>query len=100
MLGKDTDYEMVGVDNLDPNWAVKVKTGDFEGVIIHYEKIAFEPNEDTGTLELTFTYNIVSGHHIIQSADENDIREYFGELLVAVIDTEMKNGTADFEQQE
>lgn len=93
MLKKDKDFEIVGVSNLDPNWAVRVLTGDLETCIVHFEKITLNPVDDE--LELAFSYNIVAGHHIVDGYSDEELQPKLGELLAAVIEAEMEEGTAD-----
>lgn len=99
MLVKDKHFEIVGVSHLDPNWAVRIMEGELEDVIVHFEKVALHPNTDTDTLELSFSYNIIVGHSIVAAVEDEELHNRLGELLAAVIETEIEEGTADLKER-
>ena len=75
---------------------VKLLDGQYEEVIFKYDKVAFEPKPlDTGDVPLRFTYDIMTNPN-----DEDilsaDFRNYIGDILVEIVDQQLKEGKADF----
>jgi hypothetical protein len=75
---------------------VKILDGQYEGIIYKYDKVAFEPKPlDTGDVPLRFTYDIMTNPN-----DEDilsaDFRNYIGDILVEIVDQQLKEGKADF----
>jgi hypothetical protein len=77
---------------------VKILDGQYEGIIYKYNKVAFETEKlDSGDIPLRFTYDIMTNPNKedILSAD---FRNYIGDILVEIVDQQLKEGKAEYEK--
>jgi hypothetical protein len=75
---------------------VKILDGQYEGIIYKYDKVAFEPKPlDTGDVPLRFTYDIMTNPND-EDILSTDFRNYIGDILVEIVDQQLKEGKADF----
>ena len=75
---------------------VKLLDGQYEEVIFKYDKVAFEPKPlDTGDVPLRFTYDIMTNPND-EDILSTDFRNYIGDILVEIVDQQLKEGKADF----
>ena len=77
---------------------VKLLDGQYEGIIYKYNKVAFETEKlDSGDIPLRFTYDIMTNPNKedILSAD---FRNYIGDILVEIVDQQLKEGKAEYEK--
>ena len=75
---------------------IKIMDGQYEGIIYKYNKVAFETEPlDSGEIPLRFTYDIMTNpnEEDILSAD---FRNYIGDILVEIVDQQLKEGKVDF----
>jgi len=77
---------------------IKLLDGEFEGVIFKYNQVKFatEPNEND-QLPLKFTYDVFQNPNEV-NVKCDEFRNYIGDILVELVEEQLKNGTIKFEQ--
>ena len=79
---------------------IKLTEGQYEGIIYKYGKVGIPPKatEDTeGRLPLTFDYTVVKNPKDLDILDNQEFIDYIGDILVELLDEQLKNGTAIIE---
>jgi len=74
---------------------IKLLEDKYEGVIYKYGKVAFGQNENPdGTLPMKFDYDIIRNPNNLEVADDEDFMEYIGDILLEIMEQQLKDGTA------
>ena len=77
---------------------IKLTEGDYKDVIYKYDKVKFAPKEnEQGEIPLKFTYDILANPNKA-TIDNEDFRVYIGDVLVELVEEQLKNGSIIFEQ--
>jgi len=75
---------------------VKLLDGQYEGIIYKYDKVAFEKAPlDGSDIPLRFTYDIMTNPNE-EDILSDDFRNYIGDILVEIVDQQLKEGKAEF----
>ena len=75
---------------------IKLTEGKFSDIIYSYTKVQFASEENAqGKLPLKFTYDIKKNPNDMNTEDE-EFRQYIGDILVEVIEKQLENGTTKF----
>ena len=79
---------------------IKLLEGKYKGIIYKYGKVGFAKEENPdGTLPMKFDYDIIFNPHEETSIDKQDFIDYIGDILIELMENQVNNGTAIFEQQ-
>jgi len=74
---------------------VKIMDGTYEGIIYKYDNVAFEHKPlDGGDIPLRFTYDIMANPNEEDILSE-DFRNYIGDILIEVVEQQLKEGKVD-----
>ena len=75
---------------------IKLKEGKYRGVIYHYGKLGFAKDENPdGTLPMKFDFVVkVNPTDEVLNVDNNEFVEYIGDILIEILETQLKDGTA------
>ena len=79
---------------------IKLTEGQYEGIIYKYGKVGIPPKvkEDAeGKLPLTFDYTVVKNPKDLDILDNQEFIDYIGDILVELLDEQLKNGQAIIE---
>ena len=71
---------------------VKLLEGDYEGVIYKYDNVKFEELNNNGQVPLQFTYDVFLNPNS-KDVDNQDFKNYIGDILVELVDQRLKDGT-------
>ena|SRR5210317_938689 len=78
---------------------IKLLEGKYKGIIYKYGKVGFAKEENPdGTLPMKFDYDIIFNPHET-NIDKQDFIDYIGDILIEIMEKQVNNGTAIFEQQ-
>ena len=78
---------------------IKLLEGKYKGIIYKYGKVGFAKEENPdGTLPMKFDYDIIFNPHET-NIDKQDFIDYIGDILIEIMENQVNNGTAIFEQQ-
>ena len=95
---KNKKYVFVQRDGDDFS-CIKLLEGKYKGVIYKYGKVGFAKEENPdGTLPMKFDYDIIFNPHET-SIDKQEFIDYIGDILIELMEKQINNGTAIFEQQ-
>ena len=86
------------VSKVDDKWAsVCIRGGKFDGVIYKYGKVSIpeEENED-GTLPFQFEYDIIDNVGISREEFNEDFFRLIGDILVDIIDEQIKEDNFEY----
>ena len=86
------------VSKVDDKWAsVCIRGGKFDGVIYKYGKVSVseEENED-GTLSFQFEYDIIDNVGILREEFNEDFFILIGDILVDIIDEQIKEDNFEY----
>ena len=86
-----TDYELVIVDDDDNAWACRILTGSFNETVIKFGAIAINEEDN-----LNFNFYIVETPDEYLTVDNEKLQETAAELLMAIFDTCVEEGSAKF----
>ncbi len=86
-----TDYELVIVDDDDNAWACRILTGSFNETVIKFGAIAINKDDN-----LNFNFYIVETPDEYLTVDNEKLQETAAELLMAIFDTCVEEGSAKF----
>ena len=76
---------------------IKIMDGQFEGIIYKYNNVKLSQTENAaGELPLKFTYDIMANPND-EDIKSIDFRNYIGDILVEVMEEQLKNGKVIFE---
>ena len=79
---------------------IKLTEGQYEGIIYKYGKVGIPPKvkeDDEGRLPLTFDYTVVKNPKDLDILDNQEFINYIGDILVELLDEQLKNGQAIIE---
>ena len=79
---------------------IKLTEGQYEGIIYKYGKVGIplKVKEDAeGKLPLTFDYTVVKNPKDLDILDNQEFINYIGDILVELLDEQLKNGQAIIE---
>ena len=76
---------------------IKIMDGQYEGIIYKYDNVKISQTENAdGQLPLKFTYDIMTNPNK-EDVKSTDFRNYIGDILVEVMEEQLKNGKVIFE---
>lgn len=75
-------------------YAVKIKKGKYEGVVITYGRVSLK--EESGVLRLNFQFKIEESptHNVKKLEKSDDFRNLLGDILSHIIDKSLTDGSA------
>ena len=77
---------------------IKIMDGQFEGIIYKYNNVKLSETENAdGQLPLKFTYDIMANPND-EDIKSIDFRNYIGDILVEVMEEQLKNGKIIFDK--
>ena len=77
---------------------VKILDGQYEGIIYKYNQVKISETENAdGQLPLKFTYDIMANPNK-EDIKSTDFRNYIGDILVEVMEEQLKNGKVIFDK--
>ena len=75
---------------------IKISEGKFKNVIYTYKYVKFAPKEnDEGKLPLKFTYD-VCGNPNNANVESDEFKDYIGDILIEVVEQQLKNNQIIF----
>ena len=76
--------------------SIKLLQPPYKGVIFKYGKVAFAKDENPdGTLPMKFDFVVkLNPTDEILDVDNNEFVEYIGDILIEILETQLKDGTA------
>ena len=90
----NSKYTFVQRDG-DDFTCIKLLEEKYEGVIYKYGKVKFAEKENAdGTLPMIFDYDILKNPNNKNVADDEDFMEYIGDILIELMEKQLKDGTA------
>ena len=74
---------------------IKLLSEKYDGIIFKYGNVGFgkEENPD-GTLPMMFDYDIIRNENNIDLGDESDFIGHIGDILLELMEKQLKDGTA------
>ena len=88
------------VSKVDDKWAsVCIKGGKFDGVIYKYGKVSIPEEEnknEDGTLPFQFEYDIIDNVGILREEFNEDFFILIGDILVDIIDEQIKEDNFEY----
>jgi hypothetical protein len=79
---------------------IKLTEGKFKDVIYKYGKVGVHPEakeDENGRLPLAFDYTVVKNPNDLDILDNQAFIDYIGDILVELLDEQLKNGQAIIE---
>ena len=77
---------------------IKIMDGQYEGIIYKYNNVKISQTENAdGELPLKFTYDIMANPNG-EDIKSTDFRNYIGDILVEVMEEQLKNGKVIFDK--
>ena len=77
---------------------LKILEGKYEGIIYKYNNVKLSQTENAeGELPLKFTYDIMA-NPTNEDINSTDFRNYIGDILVEVMEEQLKNGKILFDK--
>ena len=77
---------------------IKILEGKYEGIIYKYNNVKLSQTENAeGELPLKFTYDIMANPND-EDIKSIDFRNYIGDILVEVMEEQLKNGKIIFDK--
>ena len=77
---------------------IKILEGKYEGIIYKYNNVKLSQTENAdGELPLKFTYDIMATPNK-EDIKSTDFRNYIGDILVEVMEEQLKNGKIIFDK--
>ena len=77
---------------------IKIMDGRYEGIIYKYNNVKLSQTENAdGELPLKFTYDIMTNPNK-EDIKSTDFRNYIGDILVEVMEEQLKNGKILFDK--
>ena len=75
---------------------IKILDGQYEGIIYKYNQVKISETENAdGQLPLKFTYDIMANPNK-EDIKSTDFRNYIGDILVEVMEEQLKDGKVIF----
>jgi len=86
------------VSRKEDSWASIVITGGrYSGIVYQYGRIALNEEEDAeGNLTLSFDYTIMDNYGISNDEIHDDFRNLLGDILVDVLDDQLKEEQLEY----
>ena len=76
---------------------IKIMDGQYEGIIYKYDNVKISQTENAdGQLPLKFTYDIMTNPNK-EDINSTEFRIYIGDILIEVMEEQLKNGKILFE---
>ena len=76
---------------------IKIMDGQYEGIIYKYDNVKISQTENAdGQLPLKFTYDIMTNPNK-EDINSTEFRNYIGDILIEVMEEQLKNGKILFE---
>mgnify|MGYP001208354798 CR=1 FL=1 len=76
---------------------IKLTEGDYKNVVYKYSHVKFSQTENAdGEIPLKFTFDILSNPNKA-SIDTEEFKVYIGDILIELIEEQLKNGSIIFE---
>jgi hypothetical protein len=82
----------VSIVDTDANRCVRINDGEFQGLIVSFDRVRFIPIGDT--FKLSFNYNVVEGDDT--DYNKKRLENTLGDILLNLIDEECKKSTIVF----
>jgi len=77
---------------------IKILDGQYEGIIYKYNQVKISETENAdGQLPLKFTYDIMANPNK-EDIKSTDFRNYIGDILVEVMEEQLKDGKVIFDK--
>ena len=77
---------------------IKILDGQYEGIIYKYNQVKISQTENAdGQLPLKFTYDIMANPNK-EDIKSTDFRKYIGDILVEVMEEQLKDGKVIFDK--
>ena len=77
---------------------IKLLQPPYKGIIYKYGKVGFAKEEDNkGNLPMQFDYDIIFNPFDETSIDKQEFIDYIGDILVELLDKQIKGGQAIYE---
>ena len=77
---------------------IKILDGQYEGIIYKYNQVKISETENADCqLPLKFTYDIMANPNK-EDIKSTDFRNYIGDMLVEVMEEQLKNGKVIFDK--
>ena len=94
----DIKSKYMFVSQVEDEWAsVCIKGGKFDGVIYNYGKVSVPKKEnDNGTLPFRFEYNIIDNVGISREDFGEEFFILIGDILVDIIDDQLKENKLEY----
>ena len=74
---------------------LKLTSKEYDGIIYKYGKVGFGKEENSdGTLPMIFDYDIIRNPNNIDLGDEKEFINYIGDILLELMEKQLKDGTA------
>jgi len=78
---------------------IKILEGQYENIIYKYNKVKISETEnEKGELPLKFTYDIMSNPNS-KDVNSTDFRNYIGDILIEVMEQQLREGKIEFDGQ-
>ena len=91
-------YELVpDLDGTDESWCIRLKEGEFAGVIYRYGKVKMVANEnESDGLSVSFVYDILTVPDVLREQEFEDevkwdFEHHLGNILMDVVQTSIDN---------
>ena len=77
---------------------IKLLQPPYKGIIYKYGKVGFAKEEDDkGNLPMKFDYDIIFNPHEETSIDKQEFIDYIGDILVELLEKQIKGGQVVYE---
>ena len=77
---------------------IKIMDGQYEGIIYKYNDVKFSSTEnENGEIPLKFTYDVMTNPNK-EDVKSNDFRNYIGDILIEVMEEQLKNGKLQIDE--
>ena len=94
---KNSKYAFVQREG-DDFTCIKLLQGKYKGIIYKYNNVKLSQTENAdGELPLKFTYDIMANPNN-EDIKSTDFRNYIGDILVEVMEEQLKNGKIIFDK--
>ena len=91
---KNKPYTFVQKEG-DDFTCIKLLSEKYDGIIYKYGKVGFGKDENPdGTLPMIFDYDILRNPNKIDLGDEKEFINYIGDILLELMEKQIKDGTA------
>ena len=78
--------------------SIKITEGKFKDIIYHYGKVGFAKEEnEKGELPMKFDYVIDKNPNNVDTLDNQEFIDYIGDILIELLDEQVKTGTLNLD---